>query len=52
MQKNLKLKQFSLWFSLAVILALSINTGFLVMIQRAYNGIVSVQKHRQDAMSL
>jgi signal transduction histidine kinase/DNA-binding response OmpR family regulator len=52
MQKNLKLKQFSLWFSLAVIFALGTNTGFLVMIQRAYNGVVSVQKHRQDTMSL
>ena len=52
MQKNLKLKQFSLWFSLAVMFALGTNTGFLIMIQRAYNGVVSVQKHRQDAMSL
>jgi len=52
MRKNLKLKQLSSWFSLVVILALSANASFLLMIQHAYDGVVNVQKHRQTAMSL
>lgn len=51
-QKNLKLKQFSLWFSLVIMFALGTNTGFLIMIQRAYDSVVLVQQHRQDAMAL
>ncbi len=52
MRQNLKLKQFSLWFSLAVMFALSANATFLLMIQRAYDSVVTVQEHRQRAMSL
>lgn len=48
----MKLKKFSLWFSLAVIFALSANTLFLLMIQRAYDSVVTVQEHRQQAMLL
>ena len=48
----MKLKQFSLWFSLAVMLALSANALFLLMIQRGYDSVVTVQDHRQRAMSL
>jgi serine phosphatase RsbU (regulator of sigma subunit) len=47
-----KLKQFSLWFSLVVIFALSANALFLLMIKRGYDSVVSVQEHRQRAMSL
>jgi signal transduction histidine kinase/DNA-binding response OmpR family regulator/HPt (histidine-containing phosphotransfer) domain-containing protein len=47
-----KLKQFSLWFSLAVMLALSANALFLLMIKRGYDSVVTVQDHRQRAMSL
>ena len=48
----MKLKQFSLWFSLVVILALSANAIFLLMIKRGYDSVVAVQEHRQRAMSL
>ena len=48
----MKLKQFSLWFSLLVISALSANALFLLMIQQAYNSVVAVQAHRQRAMLL
>ncbi|MFA7240210.1 MAG: response regulator [Sulfuricellaceae bacterium] len=48
----LKLKQFSLWFSLAVVFALSANAIFLLMIQQAHDGVVTVQDHRHRAMSL
>ncbi len=48
----MKLKKFSLWFSLAVIFALSANAIFLLMIKRGYNSVVVVQEHRQHAMSL
>jgi two-component system sensor histidine kinase/response regulator len=51
-KKALKLKQFSLWFSLAVVLALGANAVFLLMIQQAYTSVVNVQEHRQRAMSL
>ncbi|MBS4095655.1 MAG: response regulator [Sulfuricella sp.] len=51
-KKALKLKQFSLWFSLAVFVALSANTLFLLMIQKSYDSVVTVQEHRQRAMSL
>jgi two-component system sensor histidine kinase/response regulator len=47
-----KLKQFSLWFSLVVMLALSANAIFLLMIKRGYDSVVAVQEHRQRAMSL
>jgi signal transduction histidine kinase/CheY-like chemotaxis protein/HPt (histidine-containing phosphotransfer) domain-containing protein len=52
MQQPLKLKRFSLWFSLVVTLALGANAVFLFMIQRAYNDVVIVQEHRQQAMAL
>jgi len=52
MPPNLKLKQFSLRFSLAVMFALSANATFLIMIQQAHNSVVSVQEHRQRTMSL
>ncbi|HCI15089.1 MAG TPA: hybrid sensor histidine kinase/response regulator [Gallionellaceae bacterium] len=48
----MKLKQFSLWFSLVVILALSANAVFLLMIKQGYDSVVAVQEHRQRAMSL
>jgi len=51
-KKALKLKQFSLWFSLVVMLALSANAIFLLMIQQAHDSVVTVQEHRQSAMSL
>jgi signal transduction histidine kinase/DNA-binding response OmpR family regulator/HPt (histidine-containing phosphotransfer) domain-containing protein len=47
-----KLKQFSSWFSLVVILALSANALFLLMIKRGYDSVVVQQEHRQRAMSL
>ncbi len=52
MRKNLKLKQFSLWFSLAIILTLVANTAFLLMIQSAYDRVINLQAHRQSAMAL
>jgi len=52
MPQNLKLKQFSLRFSLAVMFALSANATFLIMIQQAHNSVVSAQEHRQRTMSL
>jgi HAMP domain-containing protein len=48
----MKLKQFSLWFSLVVVFALSANALFLLMIQQAHDSVVTVQEHRQHAMSL
>ncbi|MDD2854998.1 MAG: response regulator, partial [Desulfuromonadaceae bacterium] len=48
----MKLKQFSIWFSLIVIFALAANAVFLFMIQRAHDSVVTVQEHRQRAMSL
>jgi len=48
----MKLKQFSLWFSLIVMCALSANAIFLLMIQKAHNSVVTAQEHRQQAMSL
>lgn len=48
----MKLKQLSLWFSLAVMLALSANALFLLMIKQGYDGVVRVQEHRQRAMLL
>jgi signal transduction histidine kinase/DNA-binding response OmpR family regulator/HPt (histidine-containing phosphotransfer) domain-containing protein len=48
----LKLKQLSLWFSLVVVFALSANALFLLMIQRAHDSVLTVQEHRQRAMSL
>ncbi|HIJ97166.1 MAG TPA: response regulator [Desulfuromonadales bacterium] len=48
----MKLKQFSLWFSLAVIGALGASTMTLVMIQNAYNRVITVQEHRQRTMLL
>jgi signal transduction histidine kinase/CheY-like chemotaxis protein len=48
----MKLKQFSLWFSLVVMLALSANALFLLMIKRGYDSVVAVQEHRQRALSL
>jgi signal transduction histidine kinase/DNA-binding response OmpR family regulator len=50
--KPLKLKRFSLWFSLVVTLALGANAGFLFMVESAYNDVVSAQEHRQKAMAL
>jgi signal transduction histidine kinase/DNA-binding response OmpR family regulator/HPt (histidine-containing phosphotransfer) domain-containing protein len=47
-----KLKQFSLWFSLVVLSALSADAIFLTMIQQAHESVVTVQEHRQRAMSL
>ena len=48
----MKLKQFSFWFSLVVMLALSANVLFLFMIKRGYDSVVTVQEHRQHAMLL
>ena len=48
----MKLKQFSLWFSLVVLFVLSANAIFLLMIQRAHNSVVAVQEHRQRTMAL
>ncbi len=48
----MKLKQFSLWFSLVVMLAMGANAVFLLMIKQAYDGVVTVQEHRQRAMLL
>ena len=48
----MKLKQFSIGFSLAVILALCANAIFLLMIQKAHDSVVVAQEHRQQAMSL
>ena len=48
----MKLRQFSLWFSVLVLTALSANTLFLLMIQRANDSVVAVQAHRQHAMVL
>lgn len=52
MEKHLKLKQFSLWFSFVITLALGANAGFLFMIQQSYDDVVSTQDHRQKAMAL
>jgi signal transduction histidine kinase/DNA-binding response OmpR family regulator/HPt (histidine-containing phosphotransfer) domain-containing protein len=52
MKQPLKLKRFSLWFSVVVMLALSANAGFLFMVQRAYNDVVIAQEHHQQAMAL
>lgn len=48
----MKLKQFSLWFSLVVMFALGGNALFLVMIKQAYDNVVAVQDRRQRAMLL
>lgn len=48
----MKLKQFSLWFSLVVMLALSANALFLLMIKRGYDSVLAMQEHRQHALSL
>jgi two-component system, sensor histidine kinase and response regulator len=47
-----KLKQSSVWFALVVMLLLSVNTVFLLMIQRAYSSLVAAQEHRQSATLL
>lgn len=52
MEKHLKLKQFSLWFSFVITLALGANAAFLFMIQRSYHDVVVAQEHRQKAMAL
>jgi signal transduction histidine kinase/DNA-binding response OmpR family regulator len=48
----MKLRQFFLWFSLAAVLALTANAVFLWMIQRAFQGVVAEQDHRQRALAL
>ena len=48
----MKLKQFYLWFSWAVVVALGVNALFLLMIQQAYDSVVIVQEHRQRATLL
>ena len=48
----MKLKQFSLWFSLVVLAALAANAVFLMMIQQSHDSVVVAQEHRQRAMSL
>ena len=48
----MKLKQSSLWFSLVVMLLLSANVVFLLMIHRAHGRVVTAQEHRQNAISL
>lgn len=52
MEKYLRLRQFSLWFSFVITLALSANAAFLFMVQRSYQDVVLVQEHRQKAMAL
>jgi len=48
----MKLKKLSLWFSVIVVVALSANALFLLMIERSYDGVFLMQKHRQRAMEL
>ncbi len=50
--ETVKLRQFSIFFSLAVILALSANAVSILKIQQAYNNVTIVQEHRQRAMLL
>ncbi len=52
MRNNFTLKQFSLWFTIVVIFALTANTTFLFMITRAYKDVMVSQQHRQDALLL
>ncbi len=48
----MKLRNISLWFSILVLLMLSANTLFMVLIQQAYSGVVQTQAHRQKSIAL
>ncbi len=48
----MKLRQYSLWFSFIVLLVLSANAMFLLMIKGSHERVVKEQEHRQLAMSL
>ena len=48
----MKLRQYSLWFSFVVLLVLSANAMFLLMIKGSHERVVKEQEHRQLAMSL
>ena len=49
---TVNLKKLSFLFSLVVVLALSANALFLLMIEQAYSSVVTAQEQRQRALSL
>lgn len=51
-KKNLTLKQFSLRFSLAIIVALLANSIFLLVIQQSFKDVLTIQRHREATMAL
>ncbi len=52
MRQNLKFKQFSWLFLLAVLFALSVNVISLLMVRQAYDSVEAAHEQRQRAMSL
>ncbi|MDP1773888.1 MAG: response regulator [Methylobacter sp.] len=52
MRQNLKFKQLSLLFLLAVLFTLSVNAISLLMLRQAYDSVIAAQEQRQRAMSL
>jgi signal transduction histidine kinase/DNA-binding response OmpR family regulator len=52
MRQNLKFKQLSLLFLLAVLFTLSVNAISLLMLRQAYDSVIAAQAQRQRAMSL
>lgn len=52
MRQNLKFKQLSLLFLLAILFALYVNAIFLLMARQAYESVETTQEQRQHAMSL
>lgn len=49
---HLKLRNISIGFSVLVLLMLSANTFFIVLIQQAYSSVVQAQDHRQKSIAL
>ncbi|MDD4962420.1 MAG: SpoIIE family protein phosphatase [Gallionella sp.] len=48
----MKLRNISLWFFILVLLMLSANTLFMVLIQQAYSSVLQAQDHRQKSIAL